>query len=98
MKKVREGMYEIGTVKDGDYKSIIIVNLNKGTIVFNNSNKGNAGAWTDIVPIAEIMKEGCKPDNRYKNEKWYALYKKFIQSVPPEEYNAMIEKMNSGII
>lgn len=98
MKRVREGMYEIGTVKDRDYKSIIVVNLNNGTIVFNNSNRGNGGVWTDIIPIAEIMKEGCKFDNRYKNEKWYALYKKFIQKVPPDEYNAMVEKMNSGII
>lgn len=98
MKKIKEGMYEIGTVKDENYKSIIIVNLNNGMIVFNNSNRGNGGAWTDIVPIAEIMKEGCKTNNRYKNEKWYALYKKFIQTVPPEEYNAMIEKMNSGTI
>lgn len=98
MRKVREGMYEIGTVKDGDYKSIIIVNLNKGVIVFNNYNRGNAGTWTDIVPIVEIMKEEYKFDNRYENKKWYALYKKFLQTVPPEEYNSMIEKMNNGII
>ena len=98
MKKIKEGMYEIGTVKGGDYKSTIVVNLNNGTVVFNNFNRGNAGTWTDNVPIEEIMKEGCNPNNKYKNEKWYALYKKFIRTVPPEEYNAMIEKMNNGII
>lgn len=98
MERIREGMYEIGTVKDRDYKCIIVVNLNNGIIVFNNSNRGNGGVWTDIISIAEIMKEGCKFDNKYKNEKWYALYKKFVQEVSPDEYNAMIEKMNNGII
>lgn len=44
MKKIKEGMYEIGTVKDRDYKSIIVVNLNNGTVVFNNSNRGNGGS------------------------------------------------------
>lgn len=81
MRKIRENMYEIGTIKNEDYKSIIVVNLNNGTIVFNNSNRGNGGVWTDIIPIAEIMKEGCRFNNRYKNEKWYTLYKKFIQTV-----------------
>lgn len=98
MRRIREGMYEIGIVEDRDYKLIIVVNLNNGTIVFNNSNKSSGGAWTDTTPIAEIMKEGCKFDNKYKNEKWYALYKKFVQEVSPDEYNTMIEKMNNGII
>lgn len=98
MKKVREGMYDIGTVKDGDYKSIIIVNLNNGTVIFNNSNRGNGGTWTDIVPIVEIMKEGCNPNNRYRNEKWYTMYKKFVQTVSPDEYNIMLKKINNGII
>lgn len=94
MKKVKEGMYELGIVKSGDISSTIIINLNKGTIVFNNFNRGNAGSWSDIVKIIDIMKNS----QNYSNEKWYQLYKKFIKRVSPEEYNTMVEKMNMGII
>lgn len=98
MTRVREGLYNIGTIKDDNFQSIIIVNLNNATIVFNNANKGNAASWTNIVKIIDIMKETCKPNHKYINEKWFQLYKKFIQKVPREEYIVMIDKINNGLI
>lgn len=98
MTKVREGLYNIGTIKDDNFQSIIIVNLNNATIVFNNTNKGNAALWTNIAKIIDIMKETCEPNHKYINEKWFQLYKKFIQKVPKEEYIMMIDKINNGLI
>lgn len=85
------GLVQLGIHKDNCYESLIVLNFNNNTIVFNNSNTANAGVWTEKTLITNA--------SQYQSELWYKAFKKLLASGKITKlYVDMIEKINNGEI
>ena len=83
-----DGLVQLGIHKDNCYESLIVLNFNNNTIVFNNSNTANAGDWNNKILMTNA--------SQYQSELWYKAFKKLLTSGKITKlYVDMIEKINN---